>query len=173
MNRMTKTITAVLMTLAAGTFTIQTANAAGGFGMASVGPGGPGGNTPGAGNNPGGGSSTHGGNTPGRGSNDRGDREIIRKVNRCKTASDCNAMEGKVCFFSLPNFQGKRFCTEPKGRMSNLGSSWNDRISSVAVSNARTKICTDKGLGGDCILINTSRSHLNSLDNAISSVLVR
>lgn len=111
-------------------------------------------------------------NTAGTPTHDTGNRDP-RRPKICLTGNDCSNDEAKVCFFSLPDFKGKSFCTEPSKNLSSLGRNWNDQISSIAVYNAKAKVCSDQSLEGKCIFINSSRSHLNSLDDEISSIMIR
>ncbi len=169
MNRIQKTVTATLLALATAGAMYETATAAGIAAFAAA---------PNFGGKAPGGPSASPARSPASFAAPGANNILIRPnpkrrhVRACKI--NCKSPEeAKVCFFTLPDFKGKSFCSKPGTKMGQLSNRWNDRISSIKVYRARTKVCSDGNLDGRCILINGSRSHLNSLDDAISSIAIR
>ena len=106
--------------------------------------------------------------------NNPGDQRL-KPRRPCWVTDTCGNNEiAKVCYYTQPYFRGASFCSKPGTGFKQLGRRWNDRISSIRIiGHARTKVCTDAGMTGKCILLNGgARSQLLSMDNAISSLVI-
>ena len=91
-------------------------------------------------------------------------------VCKVQTAS----VDGKICFYTGANFTGAHFCATIGTNAPYLSARWNDRIASVEVIGpVSTKVCSDRGYSGQCLVIDTSHNKLFTLNGEISSYTVR
>lgn len=102
-------------------------------------------------------------------------RDICRSPGASRRAG-CGGgkQDAQVCFYTGSYFRGAHFCVDAGVRNPRLSRRWNDRISSIRViGTAKAEVCSETHLSGRCILISSSRTILNSMDNSISSFATR
>lgn len=148
--------------------------------------GGPSGNGPGNGNN--------GTESAGTSSNDGGGHGLdafayeskspntpklprLPKPKPCRGTS-CKVQtvsaDGQVCFYTGANFTGAHFCASIGTSAPRLPARWNDRIASIEVIGpVSAKVCSDRAYSGQCLVLDSSRAALFTLDGEISSYAVR
>lgn len=84
------------------------------------------------------------------------------------------SVDGKICFYTGANFTGAHFCATIGTNAPNLPARWNDRIASVEVIGpVSAKVCSDRGYSGQCLVIDSNRNRLFTLNGEISSYMVR
>jgi len=84
---------------------------------------------------------------------------------------DPEPKKAKICFFSQPNFNGKKACVNAGAKDRLLSPKWNDRISSIKIiGDASVTVCKHKNFKGICRTIDHSVPKLGfRLNNEISS----
>jgi hypothetical protein len=81
--------------------------------------------------------------------------------------------QDKVCFYVDENYQGDSFCANPGESMRNIGSRYNDRITSIRVPNRlEVTIYDDENFGGGRLTINRDTPNLRDWNDRFSSFRV-